>query len=69
EDDYSLVEGVTLTPGVLRLRGIVFVSLSGKVVSGVNVFMGKSLHDGVYYNFLADRGIKWYSSFVGSLED
>ena len=22
--------------------------------------MGKSPHDGVYYNFLADRGIKWY---------
>lgn len=26
--------------------------------------MVKSLHDAFFYNFLAERGIKWYSSFV-----
>lgn len=30
--------------------------------------MVQSPHD-AFYKFLTDRGIKWYSSFVGSLED
>ena len=30
----------------------------------INGFMVKSLYDAFYSTFLADRGIKWYSSFL-----